>query len=100
MPKVHDRGGWPNEDPINTSEHHLMDWERRLDALQMILGQKGLRTVDEHRRAIESLELSQYESFSYYEKWTTALEILMIEKGILSKEEIDQKMAVLDKARS
>ena len=92
MPKVHDRGGWPNEDPIDRSEHVLMDWEVRVDALHMVLGAKGVRTTDEMRRAIESLELAKYESLSYYEKWTAALEILMLEKGILDSHDIDRKM--------
>ena len=36
-----------------------------------------------------------YEALSYYEKWTAALEILLIEKGILTADEIDAKTAVL-----
>ena len=98
MPKVHDRGGWPNNEPIDHQDHHLMDWERRVDALHMILGQKGVRGTDEMRRAIEGLEPNQYEKLSYYEKWTAALEILMVEKGIISTEEIDKKMSDLEKA--
>ena len=99
MPKAHDRGGWPSNEPIEPSEHNLRDWERRVDALLMVLGRKGVRTTDEMRRAIESLEPGRYEALSYYEKWTAALEILMVEKGILSTEEIDQKMAGLEKAK-
>ncbi len=99
MPKVHDRGGWPNNDPIDQTEHQYSDWESRVDALQMLLGAKGIRTTDQMRRAIESLELEQYESLSYYEKWTAALEILMLEKGILSTEEIDRKMGLLAQRR-
>ena len=99
MPKVHDRGGWPNDHPIDSSEHVLSDWEVRVDALHMVLGAKGVRTTDEMRRAIESLELEEYESLSYYEKWTAALEILMLEKGILNADEIDRKMDQLS-ARS
>ena len=100
MPKPHDRGGWPTNEPIDQAEHNLMDWERRVDALHAVLGQKGVRTTDEMRRAIESLEPGQYEALSYYEKWTAALEILMIERGILSVAEIDKKMADLNKAGS
>ena len=92
MPKVHDRGGWPDDTPINRSEHALSDWEARVDALHMVLGAKRVRTTDEMRRAIESLELEKYESLSYYEKWTAALEILMLEKGVLNADEIDRKM--------
>ena len=97
MPKVHDRGGWPNDDPIDRSEHVLMDWEVRVAALHMVLGAKGVRTTDEMRRAIESLELAKYESLSYYEKWTAALEILVLEKGILDAGEIDRKMDQLSR---
>jgi len=92
MPKVHDRGGWPTEEPIDQTDHQYLDWEVRVDALHMVLGAKGVRTTDEMRRAIESLDLEKYESLSYYEKWTAALEILMLEKGILDSDEIDRKM--------
>ena len=93
MPRVHDRGGWSTNEPIDPSDHQLMDWERRMDALHGVLGAKGLRTTDEMRRAIESLEPELYESMGYYEKWTAALEILLLEKGVLSKEEINQQVA-------
>lgn len=93
MPRVHDRGGWPTEEPINRSEHEMMDWERRMDALHQVLGQKGLRSTDEMRRAIESLEPAAYESMSYYERWTAALEILLVEKGVLTPEEIDAEVS-------
>ncbi len=93
MAKVHDIGGSPNNEPINPEEHHLSDWERRVDALHMVLGKKGVRSTDEMRRAIESLSPEQYVKLSYYEKWTAALETLMIEKGILTGEEIDREMA-------
>ena len=95
MPGVHDRGGWPDDTPIDRSEHDYSDWERRVDAVHQVLGAQGIRTTDEMRRAIESLPPDQYESLSYYEKWTAALEILLIEKGVLTGEEIDAKAAQL-----
>ena len=99
MARVHDRGGWPPDEPVESidqSEHQLMDWERRMDALHGVLGAKGLRTTDEMRRAIESLEPQHYESLSYYERWAAALEILMVEKGVLTTEEIDRMAAELE----
>ncbi len=95
MPAVHDRGIWPIDEPIDQSEHQLMDRERRMDALHIVLGGKGIRRTDEMRRAIESLESEQYQSLSYYERWTAALEILLVEKGILTKEEVDAKVVQL-----
>ena len=97
MPRVHDRGGRPSEEPINRSEHQLMDWERRIDALNVVLGEKGLRSTDEHRRAMESLPSQQYESLSYYQRWAAGLELLLLEKGILTREELDAKLAELER---
>ncbi len=96
MPRPHDRGSWPTDELIDQTEHVMMDWERRVEALHQVLGRKGIRSTDEMRRAIESLEPDTYEALSYYERWTAALEILVVEKGILTTEEIDGKMADLD----
>ena len=93
MPRVHDRGGWPDAGPIDKSEHDYSLWEKRTDALLMLLGQQNARVlrVDELRRAIESLPPDAYEKMKYYERWISAIEALLIEKGVLTKEEIDQK---------
>ena len=89
MNKVHDRGGWPNETPIDLTEHQIMDWEQRVDALHSVLSSKGLRTTDEMRRAIVSLDEDSYVAMGYYEKWTAALEILLVEKRVHTTQEID-----------
>ena len=93
MPRVHDRGGWPDAGPIDKSEHDYSLWEKRTDALLMLLGQQNARIlrVDELRRAIESLPPDAYEKMKYYERWITAVEALLVEKGILTQEEIDRK---------
>jgi hypothetical protein len=93
MAKVHDMGGQPNDDPIDQSEHVLMDWERRIDSIRGVLGDKGYMTVDELRRAIEGLSPERYESLSYYERWAEAVEALLIEKGVLNAADLDATMA-------
>ena len=95
MPKVHDRGGWPNDDSVDHSEHEMEEWERQVDALNGVLGDKGLKNTDQLRRAIESLDLTTYESLAYYEKWTAAMEKLLEEQGVMTTEEIDAKVADL-----
>ena len=92
MRKVHDRGGWPYEDPIDQDEHEMEEWERQVDALNSVLGEKGLKNTDQLRRAIESLDIKSYESLAYYEKWTAAMEMLLVEQGVMTPEEIDAKM--------
>ena len=48
MPQVHDRGGWPTDEPIDREEHVLSDWERRVDAMHNVLSYKGLRRTDDN----------------------------------------------------
>lgn len=94
-PRTHDRGGWPTSEPIDRSEHELADWELLVDALQQALVRRGLMTVDELRRGIESLPRDEYERAGYYERWLRSLESLMVEKGVVAREELDAKAAEL-----
>ena len=96
VPKPHDRGGWPIDEPIDRSEHPVMDWERRSQVLLGVLLEKGLVRVDEVRRAMESLDRETYESLGYYERWTAGLVTVLIEKSILDPAEIDRKTAELE----
>ena len=99
MSAVHDLGGRPNDEPIDRSEHVLADWGRKIDAMVSLIDamvslmtRKKLIRVDERRRAIESLPAERYESMAYYERWAHGLEQLMIEKGIVSAEEMEKKV--------
>ncbi len=94
MSGVHDIGGSPSG-PIDRSQHEVEDWERLADAINGALGGKGLQTTDQHRRAIESLP--DYKDLGYYERWTAATEKLLVEKGILTREEIDEKAGELER---
>ncbi len=98
MARVHDRGGRPWVGPIDRSEHELSWWEKRTDALMRLMWspERRLIRVDEMRRAIESMEPAQYEKCAYYERWLFALETLLVEKGILTREQIDQKVRELE----
>jgi hypothetical protein len=91
---VHDMGGSP-EGPVDRGQHEVEDWERLADAISSALGKEGLYTTDEHRRAIESLEV--YRDLSYYERWVAATEKLLVEKEILTAEEIDERAAEIER---
>jgi hypothetical protein len=95
MKKVHDMGGRREEfGPIDRSDHQVEDWERVADAVNIVLNAKGHKTTDEMRRAIESLD--GYREMGYYERWAAAAELLVVEKGLLTKEEIDARAAELE----
>lgn len=96
MPAVHDRGGWPTNEPIDRTEHEHAYWEKSTHALFAALREKDVVYTDEARRGIESLPLDQYETLSYYEKWSASIETLLVEKNILSLEEIEAKVKEMD----
>lgn len=85
-------GGEP-AGPIDRKGHTPEDWERIADAINAALGKRGIQTTDEHRRAIESLP--NYRDLSYYERWASATEKLLVEKGLLTEVEIDERAAEL-----
>jgi hypothetical protein len=89
-------GGRPTDEPLNTDEHALADWEVLADAVATALGRKGIRSTDESRRVMEDMPADDYLALSYYERWVKGTEDLLTEKGVLTTQEIDQKMADLE----
>jgi len=81
--------------PVDRSEHEVEDWERLADAVNYVLNHKGHKTTDEMRRTIESLE--GYREMGYYERWAAAAELLAVEKGLLTQEEVDERTAQLER---
>lgn len=90
---VHDRGGWPTDDPIDRTEHALADWEMLMDAIVGTLGRRGVMNADELRRGIESMDPAAYESASYYERWLFSTETILAEKSVIAPGEIDELLA-------
>ncbi|MDA0367835.1 MAG: nitrile hydratase subunit beta [Proteobacteria bacterium] len=92
MPGPHDLGG-VDFGPVDLTEHTRSAWDNRVDAMQRTLREQGHWSVDELRRAIESLSPGDYLSFTYYQKWLSAIHLLLIEKGLLDREEILARIA-------
>jgi hypothetical protein len=93
MQSHHDLGGRP-AGPIDRTERELEPWEKRVDAmLQLLVAPgRGLIRVDEHRRAVEGLGAEEYERLTYYERWITAMTNLLLEKGVLTTDELGRKL--------
>ena len=87
--------GGSHAGPIVRDQHEVEDWERLADAVNGALEGRGLQTTDQLRRAIESLE--NYRDLSYYERWVAATERLLVEKGVLTSEEIDERAAEIER---
>jgi nitrile hydratase len=52
---------------------------------------QGLFNMDEYRHAIERMEPRHYLTASYYERSLTSLATLCVEKGVFTREELEQR---------
>jgi hypothetical protein len=93
MRAYHDLGG-RSAGPIDRTEREPEPWEKRVDALMQLLSapERRLIRVDELRRAIEGLGTEEYDRLAYYERWMTAIANLLIEKGVLTIDELGRKL--------
>ncbi|MDE0039161.1 MAG: nitrile hydratase subunit beta [Gammaproteobacteria bacterium] len=96
MPSAHDRGGVRTREPIDQTSHEWADWEHLVNAMVGVLRRHGLINVDELRRGIEAMTPVEYESSSYYERWSASIEHILVEKGVLSTEEITAATREID----
>ena len=84
----------------DTSRARLQHWERRVDALVMLLSgsrePKRRITVDELRKSIERLRRDAYEELNYYDRWVSAIAQTLIQRGVITSEELALKMAEVE----
>ena len=96
MRRHHDMGGLVS-DAVAPSEHDYAPWEKRIDAImRLTAGGAGLFAIDEVRRAIEEIGPGAYDEMSYYERWITAMTNLLLEKRVVSVDELGRKMAEIE----
>ena len=88
----HDMGGLP-AGPVDRGQHEYAEWERRVDAMCVLVGNKKLCSVDQRRRNIEALPPEVYDKTAYYEKWVVSLGESLIQRGVITTEELARKMA-------
>jgi len=96
----HDMGGEP-AGPVERTEHDYALWEKRVDALLVLLSRKEprLMTVDELRRNIESLGADAYDKMSYYQRWIHSIGQTLIQRGVITIDELGRKMAEIERRR-
>jgi len=84
-------GGLP-AGPVEQTGHDYALWEKRVDALLVLLTRKQLMTVDELRRNIESLGAGAYDTMSYYERWIYSITQTLIQRGVITVDELGRRM--------
>ena len=91
MNGVHDMGGTHGLGPVEPEPnepvfHH--EWERRTFAITLASGFLGKWNLDMSRFSRERMPGPEYLTTTYYEHWLWGLERLLVEHGLLTREEI------------
>lgn len=76
--------------PVETVDHGMKFWERQANALRSSLNRAGIVRTDELRRAAE--DLVDYAKLEYFEKTTSALRTVLLEKGYFTDQDLRAKM--------
>jgi nitrile hydratase len=91
MNGLHDMGGMQHYGPVQPEPNEPLfhgPWEARAMALTVAMGATGQWNIDQSRSARESLPPRDYLNSSYYRIWILALEQLMLERGLVSRDEL------------
>jgi nitrile hydratase beta subunit len=92
MDGAHDMGGAKGFGPVVPEPNEPVfhgDWERRAFALTVAMSRPGGWNIDMSRFARENRPAEDYLSKSYFQIWLAGLETLMIERGLVTREEIE-----------
>lgn len=92
MSRIHDMGGRLGTGPVDPQDGYdfgeAKDWHKRALALNVACGFLGQWNIDASRHARELLDPQDYMAFSYYEKWMGGLADLMVDRGVVTAEEL------------
>ncbi|HSC63561.1 MAG TPA: nitrile hydratase subunit beta [Caldimonas sp.] len=94
MDGIHDLGGTQGFGPVRHSPDATAfhdDWEKRVNALYSLAVRLGVFNMDEYRHAIERMEPRHYLTASYYERSLTSLATLCVEKGLVTREDLERR---------
>ena len=92
MDGIHDMGGMDGFGPIpikNKEPVFHATWEARVWAMNTALGAWGEWNIDAGRYTLEQLDPALYLSSSYYQRWLYRTENLLVDHGLVSREEIE-----------
>jgi nitrile hydratase beta subunit len=94
MDGVHDLGGRQGfgrvRYTLNAPAFHA-EWEVKANSLYGFAVRQGIFNMDEYRHAIERMEPRHYLSAGYYERTLTSLLTLCVEKGVVTREELERR---------
>jgi nitrile hydratase subunit beta len=93
MNGVHDMGGMHGFGPIDPEPNEPVfhgEWERRTFALRMAMDVWRKWNIDAFRFTREQMPPVEYLATTYYEHWLWGLRTLLVEKGFVTRAELDR----------
>ena len=103
MNSIHDMGGMHGLGTLSHADDKIAfhaPWEGRVMALARAMMAGRHFNLDEYRYAMECIDPARYLQLSYYEKWLEGTLSLLMEKGVITKEEFDAQLSKLSEAGS
>jgi len=91
---IYDLGGRQGFGTVRYTQNALAfhaRWEVRVNALYSFAVRLGMFNMDEYRHAIERMDPRHYLAASYYERSLTGFATLCVEKGVVTREELERR---------
>jgi nitrile hydratase len=87
---ITDIGGLPAGE-IPREEVPQLFWEKHMIAMFNVLWRKGIFTLDEFRRMVESTPPEEYKHSTFYGRRLDGMARLLFEKGLIDPAELEQR---------
>lgn len=95
MDGIHDFGGKEGYGPVVVEQDaypFAEEWETKVYAMLGAARRAGaLRNTDQFRHAVERIVPAAYLTHGYYGRWLGGLETLLVEAGVLTTEEVNDR---------
>jgi nitrile hydratase subunit beta len=91
---VHDLGGMQDFGPVFVEPAEPAfhaPWEARMFGVGVVVTLQGLANANTLRYAIERMDPAHYLGSPYFEHWLTAFASLLVERGVLTQEELEAR---------
>src|SRR5678815_5564785 len=96
MNGLHDLGGMQGFGPVEREPDEPVfhaPWEAVVVAIRRSRAIGRLFNIDEFRHSIERMEPAHYLGSSYYERWLDGLARVLVEKGVVTLKELEERAA-------
>jgi nitrile hydratase len=94
MDGVHDLGGLNGFGGVEVEADERVfhaDWERRVLRIFIAAANSGLTNGGAFRHSIERMDPAHYLASSYYEHWLTGIATILVEAGLVTADELDER---------